>query len=187
MNLLTKNSEIARMIWDRYVNENSVVIDATCGNGNDTLFLALRTNKVYAFDIQQQAVRNTEELLKRHELNNCNVICDSHEKIDEYVNEGIDLAVYNLGYLPKGDKSITTTAEKTLISLEKVLKLLNVNGLVSITLYWGHPEGRIEREKVLEYVRTLDESQYHVLYMQLINQQKTPPELLLITKKKEGI
>ncbi|MBQ1341527.1 MAG: class I SAM-dependent methyltransferase, partial [Erysipelotrichaceae bacterium] len=115
---------------------------------------------------------------------NCTLICDSHENIDKYVGEPIDLAVYNLGYLPKGDKNITTTADGTISSLEKVLKILSVNGLVSLTLYWGHPEGKEERERVLEYVRALDGSQFHVLYMQLINQENTPPELLLITRKK---
>lgn len=185
MNLITKNSEMARLIWDKYINSNSIAVDATCGNGNDTLYLAERVRHVYGFDIQHQAIDNTAELLEKHQLKNCTLICDTHEKIDEYVSERIDLAVYNLGYLPKGDKSVTTTGDKTIVSLKKVLKLLSVSGLVSITIYWGHPEGKEEREKVLNYVRTLNASEYHVLYMQMINQENTPPELLFITRKKE--
>lgn len=187
MNLITKNSEMARLVWDRYINTNSIAVDATCGNGNDTLYLAQRVRHVYGFDIQKQAIENTGELLKQHQLDNCTLICDGHENIDKYISEPIDLAVYNLGYLPKGDKSITTTANGTISSLEKVLGMLNINGLVSLTLYWGHPEGREEREKVLEYVRTLDSSRFHVLYMQLINQENTPPELLFITRKKKEV
>ena len=185
MNLITKNSEMARLVWDRYININSIAVDATCGNGNDTLYLAQRVRHVYGFDIQKQAINNTEELLKENQLDNCTLICDGHENIDKYVDGSINLAVYNLGYLPKGDKNITTTAERTISSLEKVLNMLSVNGLVSITLYWGHPEGKEERERVLEYVRKLDGSLFHVLYMQLINQENTPPELLLITRKRE--
>ena len=184
MNVLTKNSETVRMIWDRYVNKNSVVIDATCGNGNDTLYLALRAKKVYAFDIQQEAIDNTDKLLKEHGIENVTLICDSHEKIDEYVSENIDLAVYNLGYLPKGNKEITTNAESTLTSLEKVLNKLSVSGLVCLTLYWGHPEGKLEKEAVLNYVSLLDSSIYHVAYMSFPNQKNTPPEILLITRKK---
>ena len=184
MNVLTKNSEIVRMIWDRYINEESVVIDATCGNGNDTLYLALRANKVYAFDIQQEAIDNTDKLLKEHDIENVVLICDSHEKIDEYVSENIDLAVYNLGYLPKGNKEITTTAESTLISLEKVLNKLSVSGLVCLTLYWGHPEGKLEREAVLKYAEELDSSIYHVVYVSFPNQKNTPPEIVMITRKK---
>jgi hypothetical protein len=184
MNILTKNSEIVRMIWDRYINENSVVIDATCGNGNDTIYLALRAKKVYAFDIQKEAIDNTDKLLKEHDIENVVLICDSHEKINEYVSENVDLAVYNLGYLPKGNKEITTNAESTLISFEKVLTKLSVSGLICLTLYWGHPEGKLEKEAVLNYVSLLDSSIYHVAYMSFPNQKNTPPEILLITKKK---
>ena len=185
MNLITKNSEMARLVWDRYININSIAVDATCGNGNDTLYLAQRVRHVYGFDIQKPAINNTEDLLKENQLENCTLICDGNENIDKYVDGSINLAVYNLGYLPKGDKNITTTAERTISSLEKVLNMLSVNGLVSITLYWGHPEGKEERERVLEYVRKLDGSLFHVLYMQLINQENTPPELLFITRKRE--
>ena len=184
MNVLTKNSEIVRMIWDRYINEESVVIDATCGNGNDTLYLALRANKVYAFDIQQEAIDNTDKLLKENGIENVVLICDSHEKIDEYVSECIDLAVYNLGYLPKGNKDITTNTDSTLTSLVKVLNKLNVSGLVCLTVYWGHPEGKLEREAVLKYVSSLEGSIYHVAYMNFPNQKNTPPEIVMITRKK---
>ena len=184
MNILTKNSEIVRMVWDRYINEESVVVDATCGNGNDTLYMALRVKKVYAFDIQQEAVDNTGKLLKEHGIENAVLICDSHEKIDEYVGENIDLAVYNLGYLPKGNKDITTSADSTLVSLEKVLNKLNVSGLVCMTLYWGHPEGKLEREAVLKYAESLDSLIYHVAYLSFPNQKNTPPEIVLITRKK---
>ena len=82
------------------------------------------------------------------------------------------------------NKEITTNASSTLRSLEKTLNKLSVSGLVCLTVYWGHPEGKTEREAVLRYVSSLDSSTYHVAYMSFPNQNNTPPEIVLITKKK---
>ena len=98
--------------------------------------------------------------------------------------QNVDIVVYNLGYLPGGNKNIATTATSTVLSLEYMLGLLNVNGLVSITMYWGHPEGKQEREEVLRFVELLDSSIYHVAYMSFPNQKNTPPEMVFITRKK---
>ena len=184
MNPLTKNSEIAHMIWERYINEDSVAIDMTCGNGNDTLYLAERCRFVYGIDIQEEAIHNTDMLLKKNGFNNYELIQCDHKDIGDYINEKADLIVYNLGYLPKGNKNITTTSDSTIASLESALELININGLVSIMIYWGHPQGKTEREAVLEYVSELDGSVYHVAYLSYPNQKNTPPELVLITRKK---
>ncbi len=184
MNPLTKNSETARMIWERYINEDSVAIDMTCGNGNDTLYLAERCRFVYGIDIQEEAINNTDMLLKKDGLDNYELIKCDHKDIRDYINEKADLIVYNLGYLPKGNKDITTTADSTVTSLEHALELLKVNGLISIMIYWGHPQGKTEREAVLGFIEKLDGSVYHVAYLSYPNQKNTPPELLLITRKK---
>lgn len=184
MNPLTKNSETAHMIWERYINEDSVAIDMTCGNGNDTLYLAERCRFVYGIDIQEEAIYNTDMLLKKNGFNNCKLIQCDHKDIRDYINEKADLIVYNLGYLPKGNKEITTTADSTVTSLEHALELLKVNGLISIMIYWGHPQGKAEREAVLGFAEGLDGSVYHVAYLSYPNQKNTPPELLLITRKK---
>ena len=183
-NIITKTTELVKKFWLEYINEDSVAIDATVGNGNDTLFLSERCRKVYGFDIQQVAIDNTAALLKENSITNYELICDDHRNVDRYIQEEIDLAVYNLGYLPRGDKHITTKADSTLESLEKVLELLKVNGLISITIYWGHEEGRKERERVVDFLRNLDSQRYHVLYLQMINQSKNAPELMLVTRKK---
>ena len=184
MNPLTKNSETVRMIWDRYINEDSVAIDMTCGNGNDTLYLAERCRFVYGIDIQEEAIHNTDMLLKKNGFANCELIQCDHKDIRDYINEKADLIVYNLGYLPKGNKEITTTADSTITSLEHALELLKVNGLISIMIYWGHPQGKAEREAVLGFAEGLDGSVYHAAYLSYPNQKNTPPELLLITRKK---
>ena len=184
MNPLTKNSETAHMIWERYINEDSVAIDMTCGNGNDTLYLAERCRFVYCIDIQEEAIHNTDVLLKKNGLDNCELIQCDHKDIRDHISEKADLIVYNLGYLPKGNKEITTTADSTVKSLECALELLKVNGLISIMIYWGHSQGKTEREEILKYVSELDGSIYHVAYLSYPNQKNTPPELVLITRKK---
>lgn len=183
MNLLRDTTALALAMCEKYINENSVAVDATCGNGNDTLWLVNHCSKVYAFDIQKEAVEATRILLeesgKRAEL-----ICDSHSKLCEYVKEPPDVVVFNLGYLPGGDKSITTTAEETLFALERALDILAVNGLLTITMYPGHPQGAYEQEMILAWAKQLDKSKFHCVFAGMINQPCGAPQILWITKKK---
>ena len=105
----------SKSLIDSHVCESSIVIDATCGNGNDTLYLAEKVTNgfVYGFDIQKEAIDNTQ--LKVSDFNNVSLIQDSHENVKQHVLERhlnlIDCAIFNLGYLPKGDKSIVSKAD----------------------------------------------------------------------------
>ena len=183
-NILTKTTLLAENLWLSYLNEDSVTVDATAGNGEDTLFLSRLSRKVYSFDIQQEALDNTADLLKKHERDNVVQIHDSHENMDMYVKEQPDLVVFNLGYLPDGNKSITTKTDSTLTALRKSLEMIRVNGLVSIVMYWGHEEGKKERQAILDFSEKLDSGKYHCVYLNMLNQKNCPPEIILITKKK---
>lgn len=190
-NIIRKTTELAMYIASAYTFPGCVIIDATCGNGHDTLALAeAQPSKLYGFDIQQQAVDNTLDLLKsngcENHLNNgtISIICDSHSNMQKHVNEPADLIVFNLGYLPGGDKAITTSASETKEAILTSLGLLNKNGLLCITMYSGHAEGLAEKEMLLEMAIELDSKIYHAAYVNFINQHNAPPELLLITKKK---
>jgi len=169
---------------DNYVNKDSIVIDATCGNGNDTLYYANKCKFIYGFDIQQKAIENTRKLLEDNNISNYKLILDSHSKMESYIEEKADLILFNLGYLPSADKNITTLAESTIIALNSSLNLLNVDGLICIVIYYGHQAGKIERQKVLEFASQLDRSIYHTGFYTSPNQLNCPPEILLITKKK---
>ncbi|MGI6608273.1 MAG: tRNA (mnm(5)s(2)U34)-methyltransferase [Erysipelotrichaceae bacterium] len=184
MNVIVKTTELNKCLIKQYLNKDSISVDMTSGNGNDTLFLALNSRKVYGFDIQQIAIENTDKLLKENGLKNYKLICDNHTEIDKYLNEQVDVFVFNFGYLPKSDKTITSTAESSLTALKKALKLLKIGGLISMTLYYGHENGEIEGENILKYVEKLDYSDYHVLYIKSVNQKNKPPEIVLITRKK---
>ena len=119
--------------------ENAVCVDATMGNGNDTLFLAEHAKKVYAFDIQSDALKNSQQKCK--DYHNIEYFLKSHAEMDEVISEEVDLVVFNLGYLPKGDESITSKAESSMLAIKKALQLCNTHGSVLIAFYIGHPEG----------------------------------------------
>lgn len=166
------------------VQKGDTVIDATAGNGHDTHFLATLTGdagKVYAFDIQQPAIDATRERVR--EFQHVELIKDSHAKISEYVTSAISAAVFNLGYLPKGDHSIITKAQSTLAAISQCLELLQENGVLLIVIYSGHDGGSEERDAVMEYVQNLPQISYDVLQYGFINQQHSPPFLVAIEKK----
>lgn len=164
------------------LNANSISLDATMGNGNDTLFLAKRSHKVYAFDVQKEALHNTQKRLEEAGVTNATLILDGHEHLSRYVSAPLTAAIFNLGYLPSADKAIITRPQTTLQAIEQVLALLKVGGRVSLMIYYGHEGGEMEKDAVLDFVRQLDQKAYAVMLYQAINQVNTPPFLIMIEK-----
>lgn len=177
----------AKKLLREKIDKNSIVVDATCGNGNDTLFLAQSSaKKVYAFDIQEQAIINTTSLLENHNLaEKCEVILASHEDFATYISEGIRAAVFNLGYLPNADHKITTLGEVTQRTLAKLLERLEIGGIIVVVIYWGHANGKLEKDIVLDYCAQLDQKAVEVLQYQFINQKNNAPFLVALEKKKQ--
>lgn len=182
-NILSKTTELAKAICEKYADKTKTAIDATCGKGNDTIWLAERFGKVYAFDIQQSATEVTGRLVESSGFDNVTVINDGHEKMAEYVPERVGLVMFNLGYLPGGDKNVVTERTTTLEAIEAALSLLEKDGLVCITMYPGHPQGAAERKAVLEVAASLDKGRYHCIRTDMVNQPHTAPEILFITLK----
>ncbi len=177
--------EFAHTLLESSVNEGDILIDATCGNGNDTLFLAKLTGEnglVYAFDIQEDAINRSKELTK--DYNHINYVLDSHANIDQYVKdtETLDGAVFNLGYLPKSDKTIITLAESTIKAISSMLKILNKGKRIVIVVYHGHEGGKDEKNAVLDFVQTLSQKEFSVLQYGFINQKNNPPFVIGIEK-----
>lgn len=177
----------AKSLITSHIKENSVVIDATCGNGHDTLFLAkaVPNGHVYACDIQQQAIKNTRDKIK--DFSNVTLLQTGHEAVTDNIAtthlQQIDAALFNLGYLPKGDKSIVTTAENTIQAIEKIFKLLRTDGIIVLAVYPGHPEGFEESETLMEYFTNFDQQKAHILKYEFINQQNNPPYIIGIEKR----
>ena len=187
--MLKKPLSFVQELLKDSVMENDIVIDATVGNGNDTLLLATLvgpTGKVYGFDVQEEAIQTTKtKLLLTGLLPQTELIIDGHENLDQYVpeNPNISAITFNLGYLPKSDKSIITTADTTLKAIEKSLIRLRKGGLITIMVYYGHEGGLEEKTGVANFVANLPQEEYQVLKYEFVNQKNNPPFLFVIEKK----
>lgn len=166
------------------LSDNSLLVDCTMGNGHDTLFLCSLSdnNFVYSFDIQASALLSTENLLISNNCKNYKLILDSHANIKQYIDKPIDIALFNLGYLPKGDKNITTTAKTSVIAIKESLDLLKNGGILCIVVYIGHLEGELESFAINEYIKTLDFRKFNAILHQNINHTRSP-YVVIIEKK----
>ena len=147
----------AKLLMETNLKEKDLVIDATCGNGNDSVFLIdrIKDGHLFCFDIQKEAIENTDKLLKEKGYSNYTLFNESHENMDKVLKEYVDkisLIVFNLGYLPGFDKSVKTNYKSTITAIRKSLKLLNNKGHIVITLYPGHKEGKEEVLKIKEFL-----------------------------------
>ena len=163
------------------ITPEDIVVDATMGNGHDTLFLAKLAKQVYAFDIQNQALEKTSQRLEEAGLSNVNLILQGHETVDQFVTE-VKAAIFNLGYLPSADKSIITQPQTTLEALEKLCQMLVKGGRIAIMIYYGHEGGDIERDAVLDFVSQLPQQEYTATIYRTLNQINNPPFLVMIEK-----
>ncbi|OON99833.1 MAG: hypothetical protein ATN35_10640 [Epulopiscium sp. Nele67-Bin004] len=173
----------SKFLLEQIICEGDTAIDATVGNGHDTLFLSNlvgETGKVYGFDIQQQAIDKVKEL----NIKNACLICDGHQNIDLYVTEQVAGVIFNLGYLPSGDHSITTTADTTTVAISKILDILKTNGLIVLIVYHGHKGGKEERDGLLNFVQNLDQKRVSVLKYEFINQKNDAPFIIALEKLK---
>ncbi len=180
--------EFSHFLIEKYADKKGIFVDATAGNGKDTKFIAEFADKdsqIIAFDIQKEAVENTKKLLNAAGLEDrVEVIKDSHVNIDNYISKNeVSAVLYNLGYLPGGDKEITTEAESTVKALEKNLVFLKKYGIIVLVIYTGHQGGKAEEKAVREFAESLDYRKYNVLHYEFINQEKKPPEVLAIIKR----
>ena len=173
--------EMAHDFLAQVITPEDIVVDATMGNGHDTLFLAKLAKQVYAFDIQEQALEKTSQRLQEAGLSNVDLILQGHETVDQFVTE-VKAAIFNLGYLPSADKSIITQPQTTLEALEKLCQMLIKGGRIAIMIYYGHEGGDIERDAVLDFVSQLPQQEYTATIYRTLNQINNPPFLVMIEK-----
>ena len=168
------------------IGPGMTVIDATMGNGGDTERLCRlvgETGRVYAFDVQAQALDKTRARLEAAGLlDRAELILAGHERVREFVTGPVDAVVFNLGWLPGGDKSVTTQVPTTLAALEACLELLKPHGLLTLCAYPGHAEGAEELRQVLAWARALDGRRFAAMERAYLNQQAAPPVLLAVQR-----
>lgn len=174
--------KLSHYLIENRVENNIRACDMTAGNGKDSKFILDNKNPkiLYAFDIQKLSQERCKKLIGQRK--NFKFILDDHKNIEKYIEEKIDLFIYNLGFLPKGDKSITTNYKSVIKSLKSCLDLLNENGLILITFYPGHEEGKNEEKYVGEFLKNLDQKTFQVIKYNFYNQINNPPFLISIRK-----
>lgn len=177
---------ISHEIISKYLKEGDTAVDATAGNGNDTLLMAGLVGDagmVYSFDIQNEALEKTKVKLKENKLEHrVKLIRSGHQYMDRFVTAKANAVMFNLGYLPGGDHKIATIPGNTIIAIKISLELLEVGGIITIVVYHGGDSGFAEKNAVIEYVKQLDYKKYSVLLMDFINWINYPPILLYIKK-----
>lgn len=176
-------------ILESQMVKGGIYIDATMGNGYDTLFLcemAGENGKVLAFDIQKLAIENTRKRLKEHGMEErVQLILDSHTNMAQYQEqETVDTICFNFGYLPGGDHSLATMADTSVEAIEAALSLLKKDGILCMCIYSGKDTGYEEKEAILEYLRELDDKKYIVIANQYYNRKNDPPMPVFVYKRK---
>ena len=163
----------------------TTVLDATLGNGQDTIFLArcMGEGTIVGFDIQEEAIRKTTEKMKEYPKITFLPILDSHSSMKSYFQHSFDLILFNLGYLPGGNKAITTLWESTEKGIRESLDLLKPGGLLSITAYPGHEEGYREWVHLKAMVKELDQKEFTIQQIEFPNQKNHPPKVFFIEKR----
>lgn len=166
----------SHVMLDRLLKQDHLVVDLTAGKGKDTLFAAKRAKEVVAMDIQPAAIEQTRALLREQDIKNVRLICDSHEVLANVVDIAfVDAFVMNLGYLPGGDKDITTLWSSTKQTLETILSAMKSGALISLSIYPGHEAGKLESEGIDEMLAKLDQKKFKVNKITFPNQKHCPP------------
>lgn len=178
---------LAREVIGQAVLPGDAALDATMGNGHDTLMLCEAVGpagKVYAFDVQEQALAETEKRLKEHGMDGRAVLIQAgHEHMAEYVKEPVRAVMFNLGWLPGGDHDVTTRWETTRQAVESALSLLLPMGVLVICAYPGHAEGEREKRELTAFLSGLSNREYNVLRQQFLNAGPGAPECFVIQKQ----
>jgi tRNA1(Val) A37 N6-methylase TrmN6 len=182
--------KLAHSLIKEKVKSGDIAVDATVGNGHDTLFLlglVKPGGKVFGFDIQQSAINSAQSKVEKHSFaERVSLINAGHEKMSECVSleyhRKISAVMFNLGYLPGSDKRIVTQANTTLAAIASASELLSASGIITILAYPGHEGGEIETEQVKNWCFALDSTQYQVGQYESDYDKLSAPKLYVVKK-----
>ncbi len=167
-------------------------LDATCGNGHDTVLLAQivgSSGQVHAFDLQQDAITQTRSRLAALGLlAPVRFYCADHAQLATLVPAGLQdqlqVAVFNLGYRPGSSHHIVTTPASTLAALDACAGLLSRDGAISVVAYSGHPGGAVETDAVVHWSEALAPQDWHVTWTRPQGIRRPAPCWLWLTRQK---
>ena len=170
------------------IRKGDCVVDATMGNGKDTLFLCElvgETGHVYAFDVQEEAVARTGERVKEAGFEaRTTLLLAGHETMAQHVKAPVQAVMFNLGWLPGAQHIVTTKTNTTLAAVRAAEELIAPGGIVTVCVYPGHEEGTKELSALLEYAASLDVRRFNVAHHRFLNASLQTPQLILIQKNK---
>ena len=165
------------------------VIDATMGNGYDTEFLANLvgpTGTVFAFDLQQAALEKTGRRLAVANLHNVRLFNWDHARMAEMIPERqrgmIGSIMFNLGYLPGGDKQMTTSVASTRLAIQQAARLLRPRGIITILAYTGHDGGAAEANAVADELEGLSKSDFEIETIESVPGNSSGPRMFVVRR-----
>ena len=165
-------TELAHDWIRKCVHEGETVVDATAGNGHDTIFLARLVGeggRVLAFDVQAEALESTRAKLENKNLaERVELIQAGHETMAGHASL-VSAVMFNLGYLPGSDKARITKPETTLTAIKSARQLLNPGGVITIVAYAGHEGGQAEVEEVRAHCQGLDPAEFRAVRFDPLN------------------
>ncbi|WP_067841552.1 class I SAM-dependent methyltransferase [Amphibacillus sediminis] len=181
----------AHQLIQSAIKAGDTVIDATCGNGHDTVILSHATGPdglVYAFDVQAQAIEQTRNRLAEENITNVRLIHDGHQNVAAYLDDDdkkhLAGAIFNLGYLPGSDKTVITTPANTIVAIDQIAEYLKTGGIIVCVVYYGHSGGELEKNTLIKHLQNYDQKHFQVLQYGFLNQKNNPPFVLAIEKIK---
>jgi 16S rRNA C1402 N4-methylase RsmH len=180
----------AHEICQRFLQPGDIAVDATVGNGHDTLFLAKvvgPSGRVYGFDVQEAALEQTRQKLGQEYLSRVIFLLHSHAEMNQWIEPEhrghMKVVMFNLGYLPGGDKAVTTHAESTLVAIEAACGLLHPEGIISVIAYPGHNAGRDETGTVTDFFRAREADGWCLEIIEAVAESETAPRLFLLSSQ----
>ncbi|KJS65624.1 MAG: methyltransferase [Peptococcaceae bacterium BICA1-7] len=181
----------ARVFIHPALGNGSTAVDATAGNGQDTVFLAEGVGpdgRVYSLDIQEEALTRTLRLVSGKGMSErVKTILAGHQHLASLVMAPVDAVMFNLGYLPGGGREVVTAPDTTVSGIMAALSIINPGGRISIVVYTGHKGALEESQAVAGLLSGLDEKEFSVQKMVFWNSHKESPELYFITRAGDKI
>ena len=184
--------DYAHVLATDALTAGDVAVDATVGNGHDTVVLARAVGgegSVFGFDVQAEAIDRTRDRLEEHGLRaSVDLIHAGHEHMEtqlpDRVHGAVGAMMFNLGYLPGSASDRTTTPDTTLRALDAATTVLRPGGVITVVLYTGHEGGPEEAKAVDAWAAGRPQERFRVLSYRFVNQRNNPPRLVAVEKRK---
>lgn len=186
--------------WSHWLLQSRVqpgdwVVDATTGNGHDTLFLAGLVGaggRVFAFDVQAAALASARARLEEAAvLDQCELIHAGHEmmaqRLPAEAREKLAAVMFNLGWLPGHNKECITTTATTMEAVTQALDWIRPGGLLTIVVYPGHAGGDEESQCIAAWASALPSNTHEVRHVRSPNRQRRSPECWAVRKKEAKV